>query len=227
MPENNSAFNVELFKQRLNKLISENYSQDYYTLDVLSIDIKNKLGSTISKPSLSNLTSEKHTYKPSSDTLISLAKFFNVSVDYLIGLTNTRSSDIVDQKMSEKYGLSDNAMVNLAKLKKQDNNSDIFSEFKILQIIMEDSDFLTELSKYFYEHFELPKKYTSINDEQEFKKNMRAILAETQFLTNEFTEQIYNRLVQNPSSDYRLVKYPHREWGKVMPPEPQKQKEHK
>lgn len=211
--QSNNRFDEQSCKKHLRELgVGKKENRNGYTLKELSDIILAKTGISISSAQLSNLTSDTQPFNPSSEILVALATFFDVSTDYLLGLTDSKSKDIVEQEMNKKYKLSDKAMENLARWKKSDKNTYIFSEFKILQAIMEDEYFLTDLSGYFFEHFELHKEIP--NDETMFRKSLRNILAGVQFLFSDFVEKIYNKLINKPSSDNRLVKYPHRKWGK-------------
>lgn len=55
---------------------------------------------------------------PNVETLINIAEFFNVSSDYLIGLSVVASTDIDDKAISEKTGLTDAAIKTLKNWKK-------------------------------------------------------------------------------------------------------------
>lgn len=210
-----TLFNLEQFSTKFNTLV---FGEDFMEGNALKKKlvpanipdmINEKTGGSISQGQLSNYKNAKSA--PSAEALVCLAQFFNVSTDYLLGLTDSTSKEEVDQEMNKKYNLSDKAMRNLARWKKTDDKFRIFSEFKILQAIMEDEHFLSDLTAYFGEHFNLSKEVP--NNSQKFRIELRLILSETQFLFNDFVEKIYNKLVAKPSSDNRLVKYPHRKWG--------------
>lgn len=51
--------------------------------------------------------------QPTIEKLYKIANFFNVSADYLLGLTDIESVDIYDKKISELIGLNDEAINNL------------------------------------------------------------------------------------------------------------------
>lgn len=50
---------------------------------------------------------------PDSDTLIELSNYFNVSADYLLGLSNVKTLDVQIKSISDFTGLSDNAVLQL------------------------------------------------------------------------------------------------------------------
>lgn len=54
---------------------------------------------------------------PDISVLFELAKYFNVTSDFLIGLSDNSTTDIEIQEISERIGLSDKAIQNMEKLK--------------------------------------------------------------------------------------------------------------
>jgi|GEM_PF-6959940 len=65
---------------------------------------------------------------PRADVLIMLAKFFNVSADYLLGLSTTKSSNIKIVDICKMTGLSEEAISVLVQLKQMGRGS-LISEF--------------------------------------------------------------------------------------------------
>lgn len=61
---------------------------------------------------------------PQLEKMYLIANFFNVSVDYLMGLVNAESVDIYDKKISQIIGLNDEAINNL-KTTNKDNKTNI------------------------------------------------------------------------------------------------------
>ena len=58
--------------------------------------------------------------KPKVESVIKLATYFNVSTDYLLGLTDVRSVDDSVQAVARKTGLSENAIDILSKMSQSD-----------------------------------------------------------------------------------------------------------
>lgn len=54
---------------------------------------------------------------PRIETIVPIAKGLNVSLDYLLGITNEPTTDIDLQAMSEKYGISSKALANIEGVK--------------------------------------------------------------------------------------------------------------
>lgn len=53
------------------------------------------------------------TTQPTLDKLIQIAKYYNVSADYLLGLTNVKSTDVDIRRISQHTGLSEESIENL------------------------------------------------------------------------------------------------------------------
>lgn len=90
---------MTIFCERLNSLVEESINTNY---GMTKEKIANDVGITAS--ALSNYLSETRT--PRTDTLRMLAKYFKVSVDYLIGISDIPSADISIQQICERTGLS-------------------------------------------------------------------------------------------------------------------------
>ncbi len=219
MCTSNNGFDEDLFIERfeaLRKGVTKEDPEPYkplYTYESLSDAILDKTQIYISPGQLNNYGSRKRFCKPTTEKLVGLAKFFNVSIDYLLGLTDTKSTEATEQLMNKKYSLSDVAMKNLSEWKKSDSKSQNFSNFKILQKIMEDKEFLNDLTTYFCNYFDLYPSFSGIKDQQKLKMETRNIIAGLNMAFEEFAERTYNSLVENPSFDRRLLKSsPYPKW---------------
>lgn len=91
------------FCERLNCLVKEQTSANY---GMTKEKIAKSVG--ISSSALSNYLSGTRT--PQGGTLRMLAKYFNVSVDYLQGLSDVPSIDISIQQICKRTGLSQTAL---------------------------------------------------------------------------------------------------------------------
>ena len=78
---------------------------------------------------------------PTSDKLYAIAKYFNVSSDYLIGLSEIETSDIQTRAVIEDSGLSEDAVENLL--------DHIPGTQKLLSLILESRYFLEEMGNKF------------------------------------------------------------------------------
>ncbi len=76
---------------------------------------------------------------PTIDKLVSLAKFFNVSADYLLGLSNAAAYDTDLQAVCKYTGLSEQSIANI---KKCQANKHLSSRLTILNDLLSDNNFL-------------------------------------------------------------------------------------
>ena len=68
---------------------------------------------------------ESNLREPNSAVLIKIADFYNVSIDYLLGLSNIKSVDTDMQTACKYTGLSDEAMKNIKSSQKMDLSYEI------------------------------------------------------------------------------------------------------
>ncbi|MBR3803236.1 MAG: helix-turn-helix transcriptional regulator [Clostridia bacterium] len=94
-----STENTGCFADRLSDLISK-AAQNGITLR----DIEKATG--VKKESISKYQNNKA--EPGLNSIVALAKYFNVSSDYLLGLSDTATTDITIQDICRKTGLSEN-----------------------------------------------------------------------------------------------------------------------
>ena len=78
---------------------------------------------------------------PDWKTLVTLAKYFNVSADWLLGLSEVKSQDISTKQMCEKTGFSENAI--LAMIAQKDNSP----AQAVINALLSDTDFLMNCTK--------------------------------------------------------------------------------
>lgn len=111
------------FSERLRELIDKNhYSRKY---------IADKLGMTRQAVSNYCLGSSK----PTIENLIKLSNIFNVSTDYLLGITDTPTVDIKLRQICNYTGLSEEAINNICKINK-------FTDSYILSKTIGHNDFI-------------------------------------------------------------------------------------
>jgi len=226
-------FDVKLFAENFKRLA---WGEDYikrvslnkkYTSGEVSDLIKKKTkkaskdgkGIVYSESSINNYLSGHQT--PSADAIVCIATAFDVSTDYLLGLSEIENPDEVDKKMNEKYSLSSTAMANLAKWKKGEHAprygvregydekiNDIFmpfSEFKILQAIMEDDTILAKIERRLVDRF---NAFYKLNDNRISKQQYEDIVDSKRYSIARdfeiFTDTLFNVLEKRQSE--RLYK---------------------
>ena len=115
------------------------------TLDELSKAIENKTGEQISKTTLSNYENNDDMGRMRISNLIALANTYDVSIDYLLGKTNSKKHNYTDQMASNKYSLSDDSLSKLTHMtnNKEFNNNEI--KLKFINHIIENDKFLNEI----------------------------------------------------------------------------------
>lgn len=95
----------------------ENNEKKVYTQKDLCVAIKEKTGVEISVSKLSRLESGGDDQIPSVNTLLAISKFFDVSLEYLVGLSEIATEDISYKAANEKFGLSQPAMEKMEYMK--------------------------------------------------------------------------------------------------------------
>lgn len=96
------------------KRICELRQQMGISQEELAKRLSEKLGVSISQNSISKY--EKETREPNNDTLIALSYLFNVSVDFLLGITDIRDTSITDEILKYLKVLTEDDLQSLLKI---------------------------------------------------------------------------------------------------------------
>lgn len=108
--------------------------------------------------------------RPDICKLPEIAKFFNVSIDYLLGESASISREYTNQMALKKFSLSDKSMNNLSKLtldKKISSKADL--KLKIINYIIEDSTLMDDLTTKLVNYYKANDNKFKIKDEIEEK----------------------------------------------------------
>lgn len=120
---------TNVFKDRLKELIEES--------EFNQREVAGKIG--ISKQTISFYVNGKRL--PDIDNTYKLCKFFHVSADYLLGLSDVKSFDLDIKAISEKTGLSERAIKEINRFRNKDSTLSV-AEFRL--------DFLNGLLTEYY-----------------------------------------------------------------------------
>lgn len=118
----NEKFLKDTLNDRLSDLIAEKKKQGISQrtqADNINIDVS----------SLSNYANGKQL--PTAEILFKIAKYYNCSMDFLLGINNIRNIDCEEIAISKKLGLSEKS---IEKLKKYHEDY-FFKDFKYMQLI--------------------------------------------------------------------------------------------
>lgn len=145
MKEEKILYDVIVLSERIEDL-RKGDGKKKCTLTTLSNNIKKKTGVSISHTQLGKYENPDLIERPNINYLLAIASFYNVSIDYLLGKTNSKSRNYTDQMASSKFGLSDLAMKKLSILNNNLNNENEF-KLHLINSIIENDAFITDLSK--------------------------------------------------------------------------------
>lgn len=101
-PIRKSTLITKAFADALDDLIDEKKRRDHVS--------QNKIASELNVASSILSSWSNDTKTPSLDNLTRIAKYFDTSTDYLLGLTKVKKADITTQAASKRYGLSEAAL---------------------------------------------------------------------------------------------------------------------
>ena len=145
MKEEKILYDKKVLSERIEDL-RKGDGKKKYTLTTLSNDIEKKTGVSISHTQLGKYENADLMERPNINYLLAIANFYNVSIDYLLGKTNSKNRNYTEQMTSNKFGLSDLAMKKLSVLKNNLNNENEF-KLHLINSIIENDTFITNLSE--------------------------------------------------------------------------------
>lgn len=145
MKEEKLLYDINTLSERIEDL-RKGDGRKKCTLTTLSNNIKKKTGVSISHTQLGKYENPDLIEKPNINYLLAIASYYNVSIDYLLGKTNSKSKNYTDQMASNKFGLSDLSMKKLSYLCNNLNDENSF-KLHLINRIIENDNFITELSQ--------------------------------------------------------------------------------
>lgn len=191
--------------------------------DKLKDQLKEKYGISVSRDSLmayeiSDETRAKADKLPNmgmrSETLYCLADFYGVSLDYLLGKTDIKSSDTDLRSVCEYTGLTEQAVKNIWSFCRSSCDADIFSAARFISEILESPDLYKSMAFTFQAiNATASKRYNALDIVKKKGKNSQEdqlLLSESEKFISEASEMLerYGRVVVSAeqAEEYSLMK---------------------
>lgn len=156
----------------------------------LSEEIFDKTGISISHSQLNKYERLGNTEAMSVNNLLALAEFYNVSIEYLLGINDSKSTNVTDKHATTKFGLTDKSMDRLKSLK---NNNTIL--LKVVNCILEDDDFWKDFPPLVSDFFEVSERKNNLDFERKELEIAKFSLCE---LFKETLDRVFEK-VRHPS----------------------------
>lgn len=139
------------FCERLKELMEEN--------NIKAEALSKNLNGQISANTIRAYANGNH--KPNSiENIKILANFFNVSMDYIQGFTNEKTTNVEVKNIYNTYGLSEKALKNLKKLNSIEKKNENFTYIKTINFILsQDLDYILRDYKKILQKNEKYKKF--------------------------------------------------------------------
>ena len=129
-------------------------------LGQLSKEILEKTGVNISAQQLSKYENADLHERMNVNNLLALADFYNVSLNYLLGRSESKSNDVTDQYAANKFGFSDKAMKRMASIKKGSylHTKNKEKSLELVNFILENNEFWLKYELLLLEYYNENKK---------------------------------------------------------------------
>lgn len=173
----------EDFPKRLRQLISE----DGRVLEVIAADVQ------VSKTNLSDWQTGKT--MPRADSLRLLAKYFNVTTDYLLGLTDARTIDADLRAVAEYLGISDAAAKTIHDFKNKEIKNHFFRPLE--NLMKASGSFMRSASELSYQN----RLYELLELEKRVEEKKDAGT-----LTNDELESYFEKHKEFDVQEFQLIK---------------------
>lgn len=146
--DSNFLFNPALVAEKLTDL-RKGDGINSITLEQLSDGILKKTGVYISAVQLGKYENSDLKERININNLLALASYYGVTIDYILGHSESKSSNSTDKHTAKKFGLSDRAMGFLSLLKEE---KDIYvrnpkSTLNLINFVLENYSFWNEFEK--------------------------------------------------------------------------------
>lgn len=167
--------------------------------DIGQMELAQKIG--ISQGVISAIKNKK-IKAPGADTVFKISKYFNVSADYLLGLSNVMSLDLDTQAICKKIGCSEKALYQFQKMYDLPQDSP-FRNFIDIFYSVEMDDFKHILNNLFFYVTEAVKYKKVWEDYKELYDNGEIVDFE---LLDEYQEKCIERSEKKDAMEWKLLK---------------------
>lgn len=189
MEKEKLLYNKAILAERLKKLRIEE-AHNKLTLEELSKKMEDKTGIYISTNTLGKYEKAEEAEKMKIDNLIAFANFYDVSLDYLLGKTDSKRNNFKDQMASKHFSLTDSSIKQLLLLTKNKSFNNNEFKLKLINYIIESNDLLEELSTNFLNYCKTNKN--SIHENEKFKAEVSRYMLSKTF--EKFIDSAYEKL---------------------------------
>lgn len=161
MNKNGLLYDSNISKERLEDL-RKGDGKNSLTFNELSKGIEKITGVVISDSQLCKYENYKKDVQMNINNLLAISKYYGVSMEYILGLTETKSSDTTDQYISDNFGLSDKSIKRLKSFQKENRVNKSF-----INLILENDTFWNEFPKIFNKFCEISSKKDTLEFDQD------------------------------------------------------------
>lgn len=191
----NSLYDFNLLSEKIEDLRKRN-GKDKITLDKLSEEILKETGVYISRDTLGKYEREGEAEKMRIGNLVTIANYYRVSLDYLFGITESKSTDYKERLASKKFGLSTKALNILNKMAINKDNENQF-KLKLINYMLENDTLIDELTIALLKYYKAQDNKMQIKDEMKEKYNISTLditKASLNEVFRKYRDDSYNKL---------------------------------
>lgn len=177
------------------------------TQEVFSKKIELKTGVSLSKATISKFENCHDLSGVKIINLIAIANYYGVSIDYLLGRTDSKSLNYSERELEDKTGLSNKAIKKLSQLVKL---KEVPIELKLINYIIEKNITVDILNESLINYYKAKDKEHNIDDEIKKKYDISSLdlannVAKKKF--DNFLDETYQQLwYKEPSTLFDMPK---------------------